>query len=119
MMREPTDPLDPEVMEMLARGVVTREQVEDAVERRTGAAMIGRLAVERGMLEPRQVMEILRIQRSRGFRFGELCVRKGWLRAEQVSTLLDLQRRRAGPLADYLVQAGAVTADQVAQFRRR
>ena len=111
------DPIEDKVLEMIAHGLITMEQVEKALEKQGSPIAIGKLAVELQMLTPQQVLEILRIQRSRGFHFGELCIRKGWLQSEEVFHLLATQRRRAPSVTQILVKSGAISSDQLQRYK--
>jgi hypothetical protein len=112
------DAIDAEVLDMIAHGLVTRQQVEKALDKQESPVAIGKLAVELRMLTPHQVLEILRIQRSRGFRFGDLCIRKGWLQSEQVFQLLATQRQRAS-VTQILVKSGVLSPAQVEKYKER
>jgi twitching motility protein PilT len=68
-----------------------------------GEPLLGRLAVEKGLITSDQLAEATSLQsREDGRRrLGDILIAKGWLSAEQVGALVELQRRSAaaGPAA--------------------
>lgn len=51
----------------------------------------GEVALEEGMITPKQLEEALAVQASSEKRLGDILVQKGWLKADQVRTILEIQ----------------------------
>ncbi len=77
---------------LLNKGVVTREQLIDAMEKETTAHIqLGTLAMHAGLMTAEQIEDIRIAQTHTDKRFGELCVDKGYLSEAQVDELLGSQ----------------------------
>lgn len=77
---------------LLNKGVVTKEQLIDAMEKEaTAHIQLGTLAMHAGLMSADQIEEVRIAQTHTDKRFGELCVDKGFLTNQQVDELLDSQ----------------------------
>ena len=97
--------------------VITAEQLVAALEvQMRSLVKIGQLALEEGMLTPRDIFEILLAQsHSPSERFGEIAVEMGLLTRENVPRLLMLQADRKRSISEILVGQGALTDEQLAE----
>lgn len=97
---------------LLSRGVITREQLLDALllqgERNQP---LGMYAVKRGYLSHQQAEQINLAQRGMDERFGDLAVELRLLTESQLAELLLMQRNDHLRLGEALVQLGTVDAD--------
>jgi hypothetical protein len=96
------------------KGVITADQFVAAVEAQLNSLpRIGQLAMEAGIISPRDIFDILRAQDEYpNIRFGELAIEMGLMTHEELTRLLMEQTDRKRPLADILVAQGVLTADQ-------
>ncbi len=79
---------------------------------------LGQIAIEEGILSPRDVRDILVTQRqSDHSRFGDVGKRLGILDRHQLAELLHIQVERQRPLLEHLVELGALTREQAADSR--
>lgn len=95
--------------------------VEAVVWQRRQRPAMGRLAVELGFLEAREVLEILsgrRRDEAAALPFGEYAIRTGRLTPFQVLAVLGAQRRRQRPIGQYFVECGLLRAGEVAALVR-
>jgi hypothetical protein len=106
------------------KGIVSAEQLVAALEaQQKQLVRIGQLAIEEGVLTPREVFQVLRSQsESPHGRFGEIAIGLGMITRNQLQELLILQLDRKRPLSEILVQQHAISplhaADELAAFRR-
>lgn len=106
-------------LSLVRSGVISAEDYVEAVTRRDEERPpLGQLAIEEGVLRPRQVLELLRLQHgSPSRRFGEVAIEQGYLRTEQVATLLMHQQERQRPVIDHLVELGRLSIEQAEAAR--
>jgi hypothetical protein len=106
------------------KGIVTAEQLVAALEAQLATMpRIGQLALEEGLISPRDIFDVLRAQRETpDVRFGELAVEMGLIARDELMRLLMIQADRKRPLAEILVADGALSQERVhtelAEFRR-
>jgi len=94
---------------LVDRGLITRSELETALERQAAANVpLGQLAVGRRLLTEDQLRAIARLQRREDSRLGEIAVQRRWLTEEQLAQLLEAQRERQVRLGDVLVAMGAL-----------
>lgn len=74
---------------------------------------IGRLALERGLLQVPQIFQILKHAAKTRQRFGEAGVTLGMLHPEQVHVLLGLQQDHLPSIPEMLVEMSICEASQV------
>ncbi len=74
--------------------------------------LVGRIALELGLLSEKEIQAILR-QRAAREKFGESAVRMGLLTPYKLMVLLGKQRRLQRQIGDYFVQSGIMTRSQV------
>ena len=105
-------------------GVISAEQLVAAMEVQLSTLVpIGQLALEEGMLAPRDIFNILRAQSDApNVRFGDLAIEIGLLTRDDVMRLLMIQADRKRPIAEILVGQGVLTDEQMqselAAYRR-
>jgi hypothetical protein len=105
-------------------GVISAEQLVAAVEVQLSTLVpIGQLALEEGMLAPRDIFNILRAQSNApNVRFGDLAIEMGLITRDDVMRLLMIQADRKRPIAEILVGQGVLTEEQMeaelAAYRR-
>ncbi len=75
---------------------------------------IGILAVQEGVLDDKQLCDILDCQRLRGnVLFGELAVELGFLSQDDVDTLLEMQDESHIKIGEVLILLGAITREDM------
>lgn len=105
------------------RGTISCEQLVAAIEAQLKSlTRIGQLALEEGLLSPRDVFDILRAQsESPHKRFGEVAIEMGLMTRDELLKLLVIQADRRPQIADVLVLQGVLTKEQMrrelAEFR--
>jgi hypothetical protein len=72
---------------------------------------LGALATRGGMLDPRQVLEVLAKQSDCKQPFGQVARELGYLSGAQVEELLALQRAQTPPVGDILVAQRSIARD--------
>jgi hypothetical protein len=106
------------------KGIVTAEQLVAALEAQLATMpRIGQLALEQGLISPRDIFDVLRAQReSPDVRFGDLAIEMGLMTRDELMRLLMIQADRKRPLADVFVVEGMLSQERVdeemAEFRR-
>lgn len=106
------------------KGIVTAEQLVAALEAQlTTMPRIGQLALEEGLISPRDIFDVLRAQReSPDVRFGDLAIEMGLMTRDEVMRLLMIQANRKRPLAEVFVAEGMLSQErmdeEMAEFRR-
>jgi len=106
------------------KGAITAEQLVAALETQLNTLTpIGQLAIEEGIIKPRDIFDVLRAQsESPSVRFGELAIEMGLMTRDDLMRLLMVQADRKRSVAEILVQLGALSADRVAaelsEYRR-
>jgi hypothetical protein len=106
------------------KGVVSAEQLVAALEvQQKGLVRIGQLAIEEGILSPREVFQVLRSQSdSPHERFGEVAMGLNLITRDELQRLLVIQMERRRPLSEILVGQHAMlplhAAEELAAFRR-
>ncbi len=105
------------------KGIISAEQLVAALEAQlTTLPRIGQLALEEGIISPREIFEVLQAQRrSPDVRFGELAIEMRLMTRNELMRLLMIQADRKRPLADVFVIEGILSeqlvAQQMAEFR--
>jgi hypothetical protein len=97
-----------------------RDFVSAIAWQRAQRPAVGRIAMEFGFLDHRQVLEILeRRRRLDAGRppFGEVAVREGFLSSFQLLALLGQQLRLQRPIGQYFVERGLVTEPEIDDAR--
>jgi hypothetical protein len=106
------------------KGVVTAEQLVAALEAQLATMpRIGQLALEEGLISPREIFDVLRAQReSPDVRFGDLAIEMGLMTRDELMRLLMIQADRKRQLAEVFVAEGMLSQQRVdeemAEFRR-
>src|SRR3954467_12723170 len=107
------------------KGIISAEQLVAALEAQiVKLPRIGQLALEEGIISPRDIFDVLQAQRrSPDMRFGDLAIEMGLLSRSELMRLLMIQADRKRPLADVLVREGILSelrvAEEMAQFHSR
>src|SRR3954467_6786992 len=107
------------------KGIISAEQLVAALEAQLATPpRIGQLALEEGIMSPRDIFDVLLAQRkSPDVRFGELAIEMGLITRNELMRLLMIQADRKRPLADMLVREGILSelrvAEEMAQFHSR
>lgn len=106
------------------KGIISAEQFVEALEiQLTTPPRIGQLALEEGLISPRDILKVLLAQNvSPNVRFGELAIEMGLMTRDELMRLLMIQTDRKRPLAEILVKQGVISEEQsaieMAEFRR-
>lgn len=106
------------------KGLISAEQLVAALEVQMRTMVpIGQLALEEGILSPREIFIVLQAQStSPRERFGELAIEMGLLTRDQLMRLLMLQSDRQQPISEILVKQGVLGQQQMtaelAEFRQ-
>jgi hypothetical protein len=97
------------------KGTITAEQLVCALESQLKTLTpIGQLALEEGMISPRDIFDVLRAQaESPNIRFGDLAIEMGLMTRDDLMRLLMIQGDRKRAVADILVAQGVLTKRQV------
>lgn len=96
------------------KGIITAEQLVCALESQLNTLTpIGQLALEEGIISPRDIFDVLRAQaESPSIRFGDLAIEMGLMSRDDLMRLLMIQGDRKRQLADILVAQGVLTRQQ-------
>jgi hypothetical protein len=96
------------------KGIITAEQLVVALEVQLNRLTpIGQLALEEGMISPRDIFDVLRAQRERpNVRFGDLAIDMGLMSRRDLTRLLMLQADRKRAISEILVGQGVITVEQ-------
>lgn len=98
---------------LLNRGLITREQLMDALEYQQSVHVkFGVIAVDEGLMTPIQVEKVHTRQKQVDKRFGEIAVELGYLTNEQVESLISNQKQNHLYLAQALVDREYMTIEQ-------
>jgi hypothetical protein len=106
------------------KGIVSAEQLVAALEAQLKTLpRIGQLALEEGIISPRDIFDVLRAQSETPHqRFGELAIEMGLMTRDELMRLLMIQADRKRPLDEMLVSQGILTerqaAAEMAEFRQ-
>ena len=106
------------------KGIISAEQLVAALEMQLNTLTpIGQLALEEGIIKPRDIFDVLRAQsQSPNMRFGDLAIEMGLMTRDELMRLLMIQADRKRPVAEILVQQTVLTAErsaaEMAEFRR-
>ena len=105
---------------LVENGVISCEEFFEALKLQIRTRpQLGGLAVERRLLNIRQVFSVLRKQcDSPADLFGELAVQFGYLTPEELTQLIQEQQKRLKPFSEILVEIGILSADAVKQHER-
>jgi hypothetical protein len=97
------------------KGVISAEQLVSALEAQLATIPpIGQLALEEGIISPRDIFDVLRAQsESPNERFGEIAIGMGLMTRDQLMRLLMIQADRKRPVADMFVTLGIMSAQKV------
>jgi hypothetical protein len=98
------------------KGMISAEQLVAALEAQLATLpRIGQLALEEGIISPRDIFDVLLAQRkSPDVRFGELAIEMRLMTRTDLMRLLMIQADRKRPLADVFVTEGILSEGQVA-----
>ncbi len=105
------------------KGTISAEQLVAALEMQLNTLTpIGQLALEEGIIAPRNIFDVLRAQSaSPNVRFGDLAIEMGLMTRDDLMRLLMVQAGRKRPLAEILVGQGVLSnrqlANEMASFR--
>ena len=93
------------------KGIISAEQLVAALETQLNTLTpIGQLALEEGIISPRDIFDVLRAQsESPDVRFGDLAIEMGLMTRNDLMRLLMIQADRKRPLAEILVRQGVLT----------
>ena len=106
------------------KGVVSAEQLIAALEAQLATMpRIGQLALEEGIVSPREIFDVLQAQRgSPDVRFGDLAIEMCLMTRNELIRLLMIQADRKRPLADVFVTEGMLSEQlvdrEMAEFRQ-
>jgi hypothetical protein len=99
------------------KGLISADQLVSAAEiQLTTLTRIGQLALEEGIMGPRDIFEVLCAQSEMpNKRFGDMAIEMGLMTRDELVRLLMIQTDRKRPIADILVSQGVLTKEQVAR----
>lgn len=106
------------------KGTISAEQLVAALEAQLETLpKIGQLAIEEGIISPRDIFDVLREQsESPNERFGEIAIDMGLMTRDDLMRLLMIQTDRKCPLDRIFVAQGVLSEQQaaaeMAEFRR-
>jgi len=106
------------------KGIISAEQLVAALEAQLATLpRIGQLALEEGIISPRDIFNVLQAQRkSPDVRFGELAIEMHLMTRNELMRLLMIQADRKRPLADVFVTEGMLSEQlvdrEMAEFRQ-
>lgn len=97
---------------LLEKGVVSREQVVQAVELQESVNLkFGETALATKMVTEDDVRRIHDAQRNEDLMFGDMAVKLGILTRDQIGEILEYQQKTHIRIGEALVRVGAVTAE--------
>lgn len=96
------------------KGIISAEQLVCALESQLNTLPpIGQLALEEGIISPRDIFDVLRAQaESPSVRFGDLAIEMGLMTRDDLMRLLMIQGDRKRQIADILVAQQVLTKPQ-------
>lgn len=100
---------------LISQGMINRGQLEEALvaqKKLVNHLKIGELLVQRGALEPKDLVQALRQYRI-GIRMGELLIHQGDIGFIQLLEALDYQQAEGVQLGEALVHLGHCTRPQI------
>ena len=106
------------------KGIISAEQLVAALEAQLATLpRIGQLALEEGLISPRDIFDVLQAQRrSPDVRFGDLAIEMSLMTRNELIRLLMIQADRKRPLADVFVTEGILSEQlvtrEMAEFRQ-
>ncbi|MHC4607099.1 MAG: hypothetical protein ACYTAF_09225, partial [Planctomycetota bacterium] len=104
------DLLRPFTVCLMEKGMLTPQSLAEVLDfRRRLDPRIGQLAVLKGYLSPEEILEILTAQTSEKERFGEIALRENLLQLVQVRDLLSLQKDPLGLLVESVLATRGVS----------
>ena len=98
------------------KGIITAEQLVCALESQLNTLTpIGQLALEEGIISPRDIFDVLRAQaESPNIRFGDLAIEMGLMTRNDLMWLLMIQGDRKRTVVDILIAQGVLAKRQAA-----
>lgn len=104
---------------LVQNGLITLSQLIDAVHwQRRQRPPVGRIAVQWGLLETRDVVQLLRSKGSK-VPFCRHAVEEGALQTFQRVAILAKQRQMQKPIGEYFVEQGLVSAEMIREMADR
>jgi|tagenome__1003787_1003787.scaffolds.fasta_scaffold20119622_2 hypothetical protein len=106
------------------KGLISAEQLVNALEAQLASMpRIGQLALEEGIVSPREIFEVLLAQsNSPSEMFGEIAIQMGFMTRNELMQLLMIQADRKQSLETILVAQGVLSDQEAAahilEFRR-
>ena len=98
---------------LISKGFITKEELDNALfEQKKNRIPLGQLALQTGMISPREMFRLLSGQRKRGKdapSFGKLAVELNILNENNIDSLLKLQSQTTALLGEVLVSIGIMT----------
>ena len=102
---------------LVEQSIIRPEDLARALElQKTDRVPLGQLALQKGLIDNKQLFRILSRQRKpeeRNKTFGKLAVEMGYLTQEQVETLLERQTHTNRLLGEILVSQGSVSQKEL------
>src|SRR3954454_15597233 len=98
------------------KAIVSAEQLVDAIEAQLASMpRIGQLALEEGIVSPREIFEVLLAQsNSPSEMFGEIAIQMGFMTRNELMQLLMIQADRKQALEKILVAQGILSEQEAA-----
>ncbi|PID82005.1 hypothetical protein CSB20_00125 [bacterium DOLZORAL124_64_63] len=90
-------------------------EVMDA--QRKGTPAIGRLALQSGILDMKQVFRVLAAQVDMNTRFGETAINLGYMTESDLIRLLDEQKQRRPKVHQVILEMGLISPEALATVR--
>jgi hypothetical protein len=101
---------------LVKKGLASSQHIVKALDTQRGRQMpIGRIALEYGLLDMKQIFEILNLQAdATHVKFCAIALDLRYLDKQQVNFLLAIQRSRRPPIGEILVEMGVISPEQLA-----
>ena len=101
---------------LVKQGLASSQHIVKALDTQRERQMpIGKIALEYGLLDMKQVFEILNRQADEiNVKFCAIALDLGYLDKQQVLFLLAIQKSRRPPIGEILVEMGVISPEQLA-----
>ena len=101
---------------LVKKGLASSQHIVKALDTQRERQMpIGKIALEYGLLDMKQVFEILNRQADEiNVKFCAIALDLGYLDKQQVLFLLAIQKSRRPPIGEILVEMGVISPEQLA-----
>lgn len=84
-----------------------------SIQRRRNLIPLGEIALQKHMLTPKELLDILNIQSDTGQKFGDIAIESGYLTPKQMDILLKIQKTIHGTFGSILVELKKVDKETI------